>query len=187
VKTDKFFVLEESGFCCRYFFQQIHPFKMTMRSGPTAVGPIVASYDRPVRCAAGNCKCCCYQEIFAFDGASNAPIGSVIETFYFCIPRYDLKDKHNEVRYHIAIPECFGCLPNYYAEGCCRVPFYVYSKDDTKKHVGKIVRRWGSLGTELIGVHQFSTEFPAGSTAEEKALLLGGTYLLNEIYFKMQS
>lgn len=182
--TDIFYVKEDSGFCCRLCCGPIHPFKMNMSVGSIAGGAAVAKYERPTRCHAGNCKCCCFQEILAFDGVSHYQIGSVKETCYFCVPQYDVKDASGETKYHIAMPTCFYCLPYVCAEGCCRVPFYVYPKDNLENPIGKIVRRWNSLATQLIGVHRFSVEFPPGASSEDKAIIMGGTYLLNELYFK---
>lgn len=71
------------------------------------------------------------------------------------------------------------------AESCCSVPFYIFPGHNTSadKH-GMIVRVWGSVMTELIGVHQFQCDFPHNSTPEEKALFVGGMLLLNELFFK---
>lgn len=182
--ADKFYAKEDSGCCCRIFCPFVHPFTVNFSSGATTTGPLVAIYRRPLKCVPGICKCCCYQEIMAFDGAFNTPIGSISETCYFCVPQYNVKNQSNDIRYHIAVPTCFICCPNYCAEGCCLVPFYVYPNGDMTHHVGKIVRRWGSCWSQCFGVPKYSSEFPAGSSAEDKALLMGGSFLLNEIYFK---
>jgi hypothetical protein len=189
-QNDIFYVLENSDWFCRFFCQAIHPFQMTMSSGPTAGGVPIATYERPLRCAAQNCKCCCYQEIFVNDAATGQRLGSVTETFYICVPTFQMKDAQENVSHLIHLPVCcLGMCPYICAEGCCRVPFYIYPAKDYnyEKHDGKIVRLWGSLFTELIGVHQFQCEFPKYSTPEQKAVVMGGTFLLNELFFKKGS
>lgn len=186
-KQDIFYTKEESDCFCRAFCQAIHPFKMTMFQGGDGNGPIVAMYDRPLACHVNSMKCCCYQNIDVFDGNGNIKIGEVKETFYWCIPTFHVfnKDNHTHI---IHPPICFGCCVNVCAEGqgCCRVPLYIYDTDgyNGQDNTGKIVRVWGSLGTELIGIHQFEVIYPNGSSAEQKAVLNGAAFLLNELYFK---
>ena len=83
---------------------------------------------------------------------------------------------------------CCGCLPDICKEGCCRVPFYVYTPETDGSidgsHVGKIVKLWAGFGNELLGIHKFSCEFPKDADAATKTRLVGATLLLNEIYFK---
>lgn len=185
---DVFYVIEDSGFCCRLCCESIHPFKMTMSVGAEPGGAVVAVYERPLACHVGACKCCCFQEIFVNDGATGGQVGSVKESCWMCIPQFNVYDNARQMLYAIHMPTCCGCLPNCCAEGCCRVPFYVYNTSNTNKESpdGKIVKMWGSLGTELMGVHQFECDFPSNSPPDHKALLMGATYLLNELFFKPQ-
>lgn len=159
---------------------------MTLSQGADAGGPTVAYYERPLRCPVQNCKCCCYQEINVSDPATGRHLGSITEGFYWCIPTFHVKDAEENITHHIHVPVCFGCCANVCAEGCCRIPFYVYPANDYRydNFDGKIVKMWGSLFTELIGVHQFQCQFPKAATADQKAVFMGGTFLLNELFFK---
>jgi hypothetical protein len=181
-------VKEESSCLCRAFCQSIHPFKMALTQGGADGGPAVANFERPLACHAGNLKCCCYQQLHVSDGATNANVGRIQETCYVCIPTYHVFDQQDRHTHIIHPPICFGCCVNPCAEGkgCCRVPFYVFDTDgyNGKDHQGKIVRVWGSLGTELIGIHQFEVVYPSGCSAEQKAALTGSALMLNELYFK---
>ena len=161
---------------------------MTMSVGAEPGGAVVAVYDRPLSCPVGNCKCCCFQTVNVHDGATGSMVGQVKETCWICVPQFNVYNNAQQQQYAIHMPICCGCLPNCCAEGCCRVPFYVYSTENHSKDVpdGKIVRMWGSLATELIGIHQFECDFPINATAEHKSALMGATYLLNDIFFKPQ-
>lgn len=183
---DIFYVKEESECIYRLCCPNFHSFQMDMTVGSSTGGALVVKYDRPWRCIPASCKCCCFQEIVAHDGETKEFIGTIKESFYICVPQYDSYNESNVKNYVIHTPICCGCLPNYCAEGCCRVPFYIYKAEDTKKEApaGKIVKVWGSLATELIGVHQFQCDFPVDSKASERATLMGATFLLNELYFK---
>jgi hypothetical protein len=183
-KNDKFHVIEESSCLCRFCLRNLHPFKMTMTEGGQPGGRPVAHYERPCACPIVGCKMCCYQSIEVTDGQTNLPIGSVREGCFFCIPEFSVRNEAGAINYYIHVPVCCGCLPNICAEGCCRVPFYIYAPTERNKEIGKIIKNWGSLGTELMGMHQFQCEFPANATPQQKAVLMGATYLLNELFFK---
>ena len=183
-KVDNFYVLEESSFCSRLCLGTIHDFKMTMSEGPTAGGKKVALFDRPLACPLHQMKCCCFQSLTVTDGENNSPLGSVKETFYFCVPEFAVRNETGEISHFIHMPICCGCLPNICAEGCCRVPFYIYKADDREKEAGKIVKIWGSLYTELMGMHQFECDFPPDATPQQKAVFSGATFLINELFFR---
>lgn len=48
---------------------------------------------------------------------------------------------------------------------------------------GKIFRLWDSIFSDAANTQQIECSFPADSTYDEKAVLLGGAFLLNELYF----
>lgn len=176
--------MEESSFFCRCCLGNLHEFKMTLSQGPVAGGPTIAFYDRPLACPLHVMKCCCYQSISVSDGQSNMPIGTVQETCYYCVPEFAVRDGAGNINFFIHTPICCGCLPNVCAEGCCRVPFYIYTPQDREKEAGKIVKIWGSFATELMGMHQFECDFPHSATPDQKAVLSGATFLINELFFK---
>jgi len=182
--NNRFYALEESSFCCRLCFNGLHEFKMTLSEGAVKGGKPIATYHRPFACPLGSFKCCCYQSIEVANGETNVPLGTVKETCYSCVPEFDVRNETGVITHFIHMPICFGCCPNICAEGCCRIPFYIYTPTDREKHVGKIVKIWGSFTTELFGMHQFECDFPPNSTPDQKAVLSGATFLLNELYFK---
>ena len=68
--------LEDTDCFCRMCFAPIHPFKMNAKELNTEAS--LLEVDRPLRCAAGFCKCCCYQEATVTSGSDE--LGTIKET-----------------------------------------------------------------------------------------------------------
>lgn len=71
-----FHSLEDADCCCRLLCAPNHPFQMTVKELNTDAE--IVTVDRPFRCAAAGCKCCCYQEATFLSGESE--LGSIKET-----------------------------------------------------------------------------------------------------------
>ena len=71
--------LEEADCFCRICCPVIHPFNMSVKEVNTHNELI--HVERPLRCANGGCKCCCFQE--AFFTSNNNKLGRVEEQCYF--------------------------------------------------------------------------------------------------------
>jgi len=185
---DRFYILEESHWFCRIFFECIHPFSMKLSVGGDIGGPVIGQFERPLACASNPWKCCCFQQITAIDYSTQQVVGKTEETFWICGPQFNVFNESGAHQYKIHIPVCCFILPNVCKEGLCscRVPFYIYPPnagvDD--EHVGRIVKVWAGWGNAFIGVHQFQVEFPEKSDASTKLTLLGSALLINELYFK---
>ena len=65
--------IEEADCFCRICCTAIHPFKMSVKELNTEAE--LLEVDRPCACAAGGCKCCCYQEATITSG------GQVVGSF----------------------------------------------------------------------------------------------------------
>lgn len=187
-KRNIMYAIEESDFCCRLCFPKIRPFAMRVWDSPTKQGQHFVQYNREVLCLPGACKCCCYQELVAQNG-QGVPLGSTKETCYCCIPTFDVINAEALVDYKVHMPICCGCLPDICAEGCCKVPFYIYKPTadggEEKEPVGKIVKVWTGLAVELFtDADNFVCEFPGDATGTQKANLLGSLFLLNQLYFE---
>jgi hypothetical protein len=186
--------LEDADCCCRIFCSPIHPFKMRVQELSTDAE--LLTVDRPTRCAAGGCKCCCYQEISVSSGGQE--LGNVKEDCYYCVPAFTVTAAGGEELYKIHPPTCCGgmCM-NCCAEGnpccgkgCCKVPFWVFNAGQANTngdapHIGKILKKPKSLGTELLtDANAFTIDFPEQATADEKALLVGTSIFLNAMFFE---
>jgi hypothetical protein len=191
------YIREETGFCTRVLCGNNRPFLMKMYNGQdesSTSGPIVTSFNRPLKLPMGNMKCCCYQELEILDKGTQ-PIGTVREICWYCVPAMNVYKPDGNAEYHISPPTCFGgmCV-DLCAEGLCncRIPVYLYppntTSTDKDARVGKIVKVWAGLGNELFtNAKTFEVEFPKDATAEAKARIIGGVLLVNQIFFQNDS
>jgi len=202
-----FYAIEDSSFCCRYCCSTARTSQLNMFTGIDENGSQVMSYDRPFKCYAGSCKCCCYQEMTFFDYDSQ-PIGSIKEQFYCCVPLFTIFDEAEQPQYRVMQPTCCGgaCV-DCCAEGLCncRIPFYIYGPDGplerTHELLGKtpssekgsrngsmisqITKIWaGTFSEVLTDADKFDVEFPAGATPKQKGLLVGSVFFLNMLFFE---
>eukprot|EP00542_Grammatophora_oceanica_P013014 CAMPEP_0194031616 /NCGR_PEP_ID=MMETSP0009_2-20130614/4754_1 /TAXON_ID=210454 /ORGANISM="Grammatophora oceanica, Strain CCMP 410" /LENGTH=252 /DNA_ID=CAMNT_0038671825 /DNA_START=221 /DNA_END=979 /DNA_ORIENTATION=+ len=186
--------LEDSDCCCRLWCSGIHPFTMQVKELNTEAEMI--SVDRPCRCGIGSCKCCCYQEMTVTSGGEE--LGLIKEDCYYCVPQFTITSADSNGLYKVHPPTCCGgCCVNCCAEGnpccgrgCCKVPFHIFPADQEKtdsgaEHIGKILKRPKSLGTELFtDADAFDVTFPSDATAAEKGLLMGGAIFINACFFE---
>jgi len=185
-----YYAIEDTSCCIRFFCPALRPFTITVSDGGAPGGSPLTYNERFFRCPAGNCKCCCYQEIQVRDGA-NAPVGAIVEDMWFCVPMFKVNDASGNHQYNLHQPTCCGgmCV-DCCAEGCCncRIPFYVFEpgKQATGEQCGSITKIWSGLGTELFtDADKFEMHFPPGADSNTKATLLGGTFLLNQLLFRI--
>lgn len=190
--TQLMYVTEDTDFCIRLLCKNLRPYELTMTvpSGHKQHGMPVAHYKRPFRCPLQCLKCCCFQEVATT--SQGQFVGAARETAWCCIPSFAVLDPNDNPQYLVHMPTCCGgiCV-NCCAEGSClQVPFYIYEpdKDQPGQHVGKIVKIFRGIGTELFTeADTFMVEFPAGVTSETKANLAGMTFLLNTMFFEQQA
>jgi len=168
--------------------------------------PAVLNFDRPFRCKQQPCKCCCFQEVIASDGAGKI-IGGVKEQCWCCVPKFTVYGADQQPKYDLHQPTCCGgqCV-NFCAEGCCncRIPFYIYPPgggDDstllatnascaegvTPPAKAQICKIFGGLATELFtDADTFELKAPDDSTPDNKAALIASTLMINQIFFESQ-
>jgi len=152
--------------------------------------------ERPLKCAGGACKCCCYQEILVTSDGEE--LGKAYETCYYCVPQYNVADHTGKDVYKIHPPLCCGgmCM-NCCTEGnpccgkgCCKVPFWIFPIDggsDEEDKIGKILKKPKSLMTEIFtDAVALDIDFPSDSTPALKGLLTASALLLNSNYFEKQ-
>ena len=206
-------IFEQSSCCVRFFCggNRWWDTKMT-REG--AIGdseeqiasyPALYNFHRQYACQAGNCKCCCFQQVDVEDGAGKS-LGMVKEQFYWCIPTFHtIAPGATEGEYMVHQPTCCGgaCV-NCCAQGCCncRIPFHIYKpgakEEEVLKSTGssgvpgqegtpnaQICKIWSGWKNEfLTDADTFELKAPDGSTSDAKARLIGMTLLLNQIFFE---
>jgi len=185
--------LEDTDCCCRIFCSPIHPFKMRVQELQTEAE--LLTVDRPLKCAASGCKCCCYQEISVTSGGQL--LGQVKEDCYYCVPSLTVTKADATGLYKVHPPTCCGgCCVNCCTEGnpcgkgCCKVPFRVYPAAQAETggdapFIGKILKKPKSLATEIFtDSNAFVITFPEQASVDEKAMLVGTSIFLNALFFE---
>ena len=189
--------LEESSCLCRYCCFNARSFTQTVWMGDVdAQNDVVLKMERPWACPLSS-GCCCipfwpFMQAINFTGADDAPLGRTTVLCYMnpCIPRFHIEDPGGAVEYKVQYPTCLGGLcPDCCAEDMPRVGLYVYPANattfDKHSNVGKIVKRWRGFLTEyLTDADTFAVDFPKGSTAAQKARLLGTVMYINMMLFE---
>lgn len=181
--------LEESSCMMRFCCKNNRGFTQTIWEGTKDnQGAPVLTMDRPLACPVQPCCCCNFAPFM--NTITFADIGSAEVPCFFCLPSIKVKDRNGSEKYQVQMPSCCGGLcVNCMAEGCCncKIPFYIYppgpATDETK--VGKIVKLWRGLGTEVFtDAASFQVEFPPNATDEDKALITGTTLYVNVLFFE---
>jgi len=189
--------LEESDCCMRLCCGGCHKFDMPVKVLGT--DEEIMNMQRPMKCNAGPCKCCCYQEMTFTSGGQE--FGKIEEGFYCCVPRMKILDGQGKPIYKVHSPTCIGgmCV-NCCAEGnpccgkgCCKVPFHIFPADqeDTDNgaaFAGKIVKVPKSMAVEIFTDSEaFDVHFPPDANATEKALIAGSAIFINAIFFESEN
>jgi len=101
-----------------------------------------------------------------------------------------VKDPSGVEEFALQQPSCCGgfCV-NPMAEGLCncKLPIYIYppGKGAAGEEVGKIVKLWRGLGTEVFtDATSFQIELPKGIGVQSKQRLLGSTMFINMLFFE---
>ena len=184
--TNIMYAREESSLWSRLICSNFHGWNLTVWHGNAAEGVKLADYHRPWKCPPGPMKCCSLQQIHHYDN-NGEYIGQTVEDFYYCVPRFIVKDASDEEEFAIAQPSCFyDRLVNCFSNGVflCRIPFHVYSSGIktpvAASYISKIAK------DRIQKVHSDSDNyelvFPDHSTADSKIRLLGSLFLINQLY-----
>lgn len=171
------------------FCPTFRPFTMNLSKGNGPGGEHYAKYERAYACPVANCKFCCFQQIELFRNGQNQ--GTVKEGCWFCVPNFRVLKADGTHQFDIHRPTCFGgmCV-DIFAEGCCscRIPFYIYvpgASGEVGSEAGKIVKVWGGLLKEAFTeADTFELIYPKDIDPETKLRILGGVFLLNQLYFE---
>mmetsp|Transcript_18450 Transcript_18450/g.23856 ORF Transcript_18450/g.23856 Transcript_18450/m.23856 type:complete len:223 (+) Transcript_18450:135-803(+) len=188
--NDIMYSLEESTCFCRFCCKNQREFKQNITVGADAGGPLLMSMHHPFSCPVAPCTCCWRPEIIYAD-SKGASLGKTTVPFFWCLPNFSVQDGNENLEYNVHQPECcFGLCVNCFAEGCCNcnVPFYVYSPENDKDHIGKIFKHRRGFGTQIFSdADTFQVDFPDGSSPEQKARLLGTIIFINMAFFESQN
>lgn len=187
--------LEDTDCFCRMCCNAIHPFKMVVKELNTEAEMV--SVDRPLACAVGGCKCCCYQEATFTSGGEE--VGSIKEECYYCVPRFTIYDPEQKPMYKLHMPTCLGgmCVNccaegNPCGKGCCKASFRVYdpelsNTEGDAPYLGQILKKPKSAMVEIFtDAETFVVDFPKDATPAQKGALIGTSIFLNAVFFEGQ-
>ena len=120
-------------------------------------------------------------------------MGSVQESFWFCVPQFEIKRPDGSVEFVLHQPTCCGglCI-DCFAEGCFKVPFDVYEPAAAglgrEAAAGKITKIWAGLLREAFtNAHNFEVTTKVDYSPMTKARILAATFLVNQIFFQKDS
>jgi len=188
--------VDESGCFCRLCCATIHPYETVVKEVGT--NEEILTIDRPLRCKAGPCKCCCFQE--ATISSNGAELGRAKENCWYCVPSMKVYDHTGKQLYLVHPPTCCGgVLVNCCAEGnpcgkgCCKSSFRFYSPEDKNTgakdapYLGHILKKPKSMAVEIFtDAVALDTHFPNDATPDQKGLLTGLTIFINSIFYENQ-
>jgi uncharacterized protein YxjI len=157
-----FDVEEESGgiaaLLARFLLTHLRPFTIRLFSPQ---GREIFTLQRPFRF---------YFHELEVRKPGGSVLGRVVRRFALLRRRYTLRDRHGREIYQL-----FGPIIR---------PWTFLIKQDGRD-VGKIVKRWsGLLKESFTDADNFGLELPADLDADQKALLLGATFLIDFVHFE---
>ncbi|GCB72857.1 hypothetical protein scyTo_0002225 [Scyliorhinus torazame] len=167
-----YFAAEENDFCNRNCCGNMRSFDMKIIDN---LGQEVMTLYRPLKCTGCCCPCCLQElEVMAPPGQ---PVGSVIQTWDLCLPKFTIQNEKKEPVLKIIGP-CCVC-------NCCSdIDFKVTNLDETET-VGKITKQWTGLMREsFTDADNFGIQFPMDLDVKIKAVMLGACFLIDYLFFE---
>eukprot|EP00193_Tetraselmis_chui_P003874 CAMPEP_0177760472 /NCGR_PEP_ID=MMETSP0491_2-20121128/5285_1 /TAXON_ID=63592 /ORGANISM="Tetraselmis chuii, Strain PLY429" /LENGTH=289 /DNA_ID=CAMNT_0019276373 /DNA_START=276 /DNA_END=1145 /DNA_ORIENTATION=+ len=198
------FVAQEDSTCmCRFWCGNLREFDLRLHqaAGPDQAGAQLLRMHRPFRCTL--CCCCCMANPQEMAVVSNEGmlLGKVVQDWscgrfceLFCCPGgysyYAIKGPGGDTQFYIRhkFPTiCNGCV-NCCAPTCCNKSFDIDILDADGRTVLSMMKNVfpGFNCRCLADSSNLLMEFPAKATPEQRAVLLGGLFLVEYIHFEKQ-
>jgi hypothetical protein len=187
---------EESETCDRICCQNYRRFQMYVRPGDNGDGPYDYKFDRPFKCTLNCCGLCLLnpQELTVMN-SSDTPIGKVVQEWRCfdsgcCLKIYwQVQDANGGVQYYLRDDLCCPRTFNICAPSCLCGQHHIDILDASEQPTDGYLRNIfpgcnmkGLLGGGLRD--SYHLKFPSGATAEQKATLLGGMFLVEYMLFE---
>jgi len=190
---DLLVVQEESECCQRVCCGGYRAMKLHINT-PNEIK--VLEMDRPFKCTL---FCCCTmlnRQELSIKSPNGTHMGKVEVDFkcsdFYCGKQYiNVMDKHGDTRYYIKDDVC--CNKNCGAPSCCCPVRHMPIMNSNKEVItgAALTNVWP--GCNCRGVaggatnDNYKLDFPANASAEDKALLLGGLFLVEYVLFERRN
>ncbi|XP_070538583.1 phospholipid scramblase 1-like [Ptychodera flava] len=163
---------EKTTCCSRFWCGPARRFDMAIENEN---GDEILQFVRRVRCDA--CCCCCCLDKIMIQTPVGEVLGYVKERCSFCGASYKILDSDNDELFRITSPAC-PCR-------CYRDSLFPIV-DEYDDEVGIIRKQWGGKKKYANMDHEtFIIAFPEGIDIQTKAIILGGAFLVNYMFFEM--
>ena len=193
VRDDLFYASQSYSRCFAPCLGFTQPFEVTLFKGVTDRDPVAVRYYRPLSCPPCICKCCCSQQVTVIN-TLGTPLGHVKESFYCCIPSYDVITPDNTIQYKLRAPACCGglCVDHCPDGDDCTLhpPIHIYEvqENNREKRVGKFKKIHKDLSPDLLTNNDILGAYlPENADPGTRARLLGAAFLFNFLYYKSWS
>ena len=154
--------MEDSSFMARWCLGTARPFKMHIMFKENKQE--LLTLERPYRFM--------FHEVRVLETMNgNKYLGKVQLRCSFCTREMNVFDENNQLMYQIISPFC---------------EFWTfYIETPTGERVGEVKKKWSGLLKELYtDADNFGVQFPTSATANQKAVLLAATFLIDFLYFE---
>jgi len=180
---------EESSCFCRVCLMNMREFDMEIKAEQPGKDPVAYQLHRPFKCTL---NCCCFllnpQEIQVNDDSGNN-IGKVVQDWR-CIDAmcgktyWKVLNKDDNTEYIIQNNQCCNanmCAPTL----CCPVrEFGIYDAQEANV-VGSLQNLFPGCNLRgCLATDSYKLSFPTDATPDQKALLLGGAFLIEYMLFE---
>jgi hypothetical protein len=178
-----YFAFEEGNACLRQCCGPRRSFTMHVVDNQNAEVMRVEREFKPCGGGAGgSCYACCdlTQEVITVEAPPGNLIGSMRQGCSWAPPKYTVLNENEEEVLKIEGPVCMMCPM------LCDIDFDVVSVDGEQK-VGLIQKQFSGIIKEMYTTaDNFGVTFPKDLDAKVKAILLGGVFLIDFMYFEQK-
>jgi len=194
---NQLYSLEESNACMRIFLREGRPMVVKVSTGSEEGGSPVVEYHKPCGLSAG---ACCMLPEFTTKLPDGTEINAMKVKFKCCtpVPEFSYQEPVGKEVYNIHPPKCCGgfCIKFECGKGKCgTLPFYfwdpatgeqIFNKADEEFPPQIRMLRTSMAKACCTQANNYAIKFPKDATPEQKAGLLGLTFLVDTAFFEKQ-
>lgn len=195
--TDQLYSLEESNACMRICLREGRPMVVKLSTGSEEGGSPLVEYHKPCGLRGGFC---CMLPEFTTKLPNGTEINAMKLKFKCCtpVPEFAYEEPVGKEVYRVHPPKCCGgcCIKIECGKGKCgTLPFYFWDPatgeqifNEAGEEFPPQIRmlRTGLAKAACTQANNFALKFPKDATAEQKAGLLGLTFLIDSSFFERQ-